>query len=92
VAARSNTPRRHRCLSPDDDRGLRPHFNSRRYGDPAYCQLARSCPEAIRRGGEDDGEMGAFHDLQQFRRESYLRARLDDYLRLGLEAGVFFAT
>ena len=33
--------------------------------------------------------MGAFHFLYQPQRESDLRTRLDEYLRVGLEAGIF---
>jgi hypothetical protein len=36
--------------------------------------------------------MGAFHDLYQPQRERNLRVRLDEYLRFGLEAGVFYET
>jgi hypothetical protein len=36
--------------------------------------------------------MGAFHALYQPQRESNLRIRLDEYLRFGLEAGLFFET
>ena len=33
--------------------------------------------------------MGAFHELFEPQRETNLRIRLDEYLRFGLEAGVF---
>ena len=36
--------------------------------------------------------MGAFHYLFQPQRETNLRVRLDEYLRFGLEAGIFYAT
>jgi hypothetical protein len=36
--------------------------------------------------------MGAFHGLYAPRRESNLRTRLDEYLRVGLEAGIIHAT
>ena len=36
--------------------------------------------------------MGAFHDLYEPQREAHLRARMDDYLRFGLEAGLFYVT
>ena len=36
--------------------------------------------------------MGAFHDLYQPQREINLRVRLDEYLRFGLEAGIFYAS
>jgi hypothetical protein len=62
------------------------------YGEPAYGQLALSCASEILIGAEDEGEMGAFHFLQQSRRLANLRASLDEYLRFGLEAGVFLVT
>ena len=34
--------------------------------------------------------MGAFHFLFAPQRESDLRTRLDEYLRVGLEAGIFY--
>jgi hypothetical protein len=88
----ARTPRRYECLPREAGPDLRPEFTSLRSGDPAYAQLSRFCPEAIRRGADDESEQGAFHDLRQPQREAHLRARLPEYLRLGLEAGVFFAT
>ena len=69
-----------------------PAFTSLRYTDPGYCQLRRSVPEQIRSGADDEAEMGVFHDLFQPQRESNIRARLREYLRFGLEAGVFYET
>jgi hypothetical protein len=36
--------------------------------------------------------MGAFHDLFQPQRETNLRVRFEEYLRFGLEAGIFYQT
>ena len=71
---------------------LVPAFTSPRYADPGYCQLRRSVSESIRAGADDEAEMGAFHDLFQPQRESNVRTRLDEYLRYGLAAGVFYQT
>jgi len=71
---------------------VRPRFNSVRYGTPAYCQLAEDCAEEIKRGADDESEMGAFHDLFQPQREANLRARLDEYTPAGTEAGIIFAS
>jgi hypothetical protein len=71
---------------------LRPHFTSRRYGDAAYLQLAAITPKAIRHGADDEGEIGLLHPLAQPQREANLRIRLDEYLRFGLAAGIFYAT
>jgi hypothetical protein len=71
-------------------RRLRPSFTSLRYGQPAYLQLRARTPREIRAGADDESEMGAFHALYQPQREANLRIRLDEYLRFGLEAGLFF--
>jgi len=71
---------------------VRPRFNSVRYGTPAYCQLAETCPPEISRGADDESEMGAFHDLFQPQREANLRARLAEYTPAGVDAGIIFAT
>jgi hypothetical protein len=90
----SQTPRRYRCqpTKPSDEARMRPQFNSLRYGDAAYCQLSQRAAPEIRAGADDDAEMGAFHDLYQPQRESNLRTRLDEYLRFGLTAGIFYET
>jgi hypothetical protein len=71
---------------------LVPSFTSTRYGEPGYAQLRLGCPIQIRTGADDESEMGAFHDLYQPQRETNLRVRLEEYLRFGLEAGIFYAT
>jgi hypothetical protein len=91
----ASVPRRYRCQPPTaDPTAPRPKllFNSTRYGEPAYCQLSARCGDEIRRGADDESEMGAFHGLHQPQREAHLRARLEEYLRFGLEAGIFFAS
>ena len=69
-----------------------PTFSDRRYGQPAYGQLSLTCPVQIRTGAADGSEMGAFSFLKQPQREANLRNVLNDYLRFGLEAGLFFVT
>jgi hypothetical protein len=71
---------------------LTPTFTSIRYGEPGYAQLSRSCADEIRTGAEDGAEMGGFKRLQQPQREANLRTALEEYLRFGLEAGIFFVT
>jgi hypothetical protein len=70
---------------------VRPRFNSIRYGTPTYCQLANICAEEIKRGAEDESEMGVFHDLFQPQREANLRTRLDEYTPAGMETGIIYA-
>jgi hypothetical protein len=71
---------------------LTPGFTSTHYGDPAYAQLSLACPVEIRTGAEEGAEMGVFNHLQQPQREANLRAALEEYLRFGLEAGLFYVT
>jgi hypothetical protein len=71
---------------------VRPLFNSVRYGAATYAQLACACAEEIRRGAEDEAEMGAFHDLLQPQREANLVARLTEFTPGGMESGVLFAS
>jgi hypothetical protein len=86
----SRTPRRFQCAGADP--AQRPNHTSLRYGDPGYMQLRRSTDAAIRTGASDESEMGVTHELYAPQRESNLRIRLDEYLRYGLEAGIFYAT
>jgi len=71
---------------------VEPEFNSVRYGTPTYGQLANTCAEEIRRGADDESEMGAFHDLYQPQRVDNLRARLEEYTPAGMNVGVIYAT
>ena len=82
----SRTPRRYRCTT------LLPRFTSLRFGLPGYGQLSAACAAEIRAGADDGSEMGVFHDLYQPQRESDLRTRLDEFLRYGMEPGVFYAS
>ena len=85
----SNAPRRFRCQPAAGQPNNLPRFTTLRYGAPGYCQLTTRTPAAIRRGAEDESEMGVFRFLFQPHRESDLVTRLDEYLRVGLQAGVF---
>jgi hypothetical protein len=71
---------------------LVPTFQTDRYGRPDFAQLRLTCPIQIRAGAEDGSEMGAFCVLKQPQRESNLRLRLDEYLPVGLEAGLIYVT
>jgi hypothetical protein len=71
---------------------LTPIFTSVRYGEPAYAQLSQACADEISTGAEDGSEMGVFSHLKQPQRVANLRASLEEYLRFGLEAGIFFVT
>jgi hypothetical protein len=85
-------PKRYRC-QPDSAEAARqivPRFTSLRYGTPTYCQLATSTPDAVRRGAEDEREMGVFRHLSAPQRETNLLIRLREHLRVGLEAGIIY--
>lgn len=90
----SQLPRLFHCqpATIGDDARVRPAFTSLRYGDAGYCQLSQACAIEITTGADDQSEMGVFHNLHQPRREANLRAALDEYLRFGLEAGIFYAS
>ena len=86
------TPRRHRCLPDAAHPGVLPQFASLRWGDALYASLRPASGRALFTGADDDGEIGVMHALQQPLREANLQLRLQEYLRFGLEAGVFHAT
>lgn len=94
LPAGSRTPRRYRCVPAAETEAaeLRPVLTSSRYSTPGYVQLDRRTPAAVWRGADDESELGALHHLNQPLREGYLQARLEDYLRFSLEAGLFFVT
>ncbi len=68
----------------------KPSFTSEEYGQPNYAQLQEVSIPEISTGAEDNSEMGVFNYLQQPQRETNLRASLNEYLRFGLEAGIFY--
>lgn len=94
LPAGSRIPRPFRCqpARQEDVTRIKPMFNSLRYGDPSYCQLHSLTGIEITEGADDNSEMGVFHQLYQPQRVANLKTRLDEYLRFGLEAGIFFAS
>ena len=73
-------------------RWLRPGFGADQYGRPDYVQLRTTCPAQIRTGAADGSEMGVYCLLKQPQREANLRLRLEEYLPIGLEAGLIYVT
>ena len=73
-------------------RWLKPSFTALSASHPAYAQLRQAAPREICTGASDESEMGAYHQLFQPQRETNLRIRLEEYLRFGLEAGIFYET
>ena len=90
----AQVPRPYHCQPTNIDEAARvcPVFTSLHYGDAGYGQLSQHCAVEIKQGADDEAEMGAFHDLYQPQREANLRARLEEYLRFSLEAGIFYAS
>ena len=82
-------PRSYKCVT-QANTSAAPLFLSLRYGDPGYCKLLASTDATIRRGAHDGGEMGAFHFLLAPLREANLRIRLQEYMPVGLEYGIFY--
>jgi hypothetical protein len=89
LPAGSITPRTYKCIVQGKG-DPQPLIQSLRYGDPAYCKLFSVTDDAIRRGADDGGEMGAFHFVLAPLRETDLRIRMSEYIPVGLEFGVFY--
>jgi len=73
-------------------RRVQPQFTHRHYGRPGYGQLAETCAAEIKRGADDESEMGVFHNLFNPQREANLRVRLDEYTPAGMDAGIIKVT
>lgn len=88
----SRIPSPHECQPKNttDAARVRPLFNSLEYGKADYCQLSAHCAIEIKTGADNAAEMGAFCNLYQPQREANLRTRLNEYMRFGLEAGIFY--
>ncbi|MEP6665380.1 MAG: hypothetical protein ABJA81_02930 [Nocardioidaceae bacterium] len=99
------SPRRYRCqpdLAVKDETDpariaavrarLSPVFTSTRYGDPAYARLDDRADIGLRTGASNSAAMGTSAELQEPQRESNVVAVMEEYLRLGLEAGVIHQT
>jgi hypothetical protein len=71
---------------------LTPRFDARVFGDPAYARLALDNAPEILRGADDEGELGAYHNLWQALAVADLRARLLEFSPAGIEIDVRFAS
>ncbi len=89
LPAGSVTPRKFECVE-QGPQSPQPLFFSLRYGDPGYSKLLTSTPDAVRRGADDGGEMGAFHFVLAPLREDDLRVRLQEYVPAGMEFGIIY--
>ena len=103
----SRTPRRYRCQPDlvltaasdesdafrlDEQLRVQPLWTSRRYGEPGYGQLHQRCALEIRRGADDQSELGVLHDQYLPQREELLAERLGDAVPLSTEVGIFFVS
>jgi hypothetical protein len=66
-----------------------PRFTSIKYGEPGYAQLYKNTSEVIFEGADNGSEIGVFNNIYQAQRINNLKSSLDEYLRFGLEAGIF---
>lgn len=91
---KSITPRKYNCYPTTlgEATTIVPTFMATIYGDPAYYQLDSLCNEQFLEGADDGSEIGVYHNLYQPQKESNLRIRLNEYLRFGMDAGVFYAS
>jgi hypothetical protein len=92
IPSGSKAPRRYKCQPSESSPDVEPRFTSEQYGDPGYGQLHRKVDIEIFEGADNGAEMGAFNHLLQAHRMSDLKSALEEYLRFGLEAGVFLVT
>jgi hypothetical protein len=102
ISPGSYTPRRYHCqpeyfnstvhsLENESDNALNifPRFTSIKYGEPGYAQLYKNTSEVIFEGADNGSEIGVFNNIYQAQRINNLKSSLDEYLRFGLEAGIF---
>lgn len=69
-----------------------PMFDSVTAGLHDCARLSWRCDPALTMGGENGGAMGAWRFLEEPQRRANLRIALDEYLGLGLEAGLIPAS
>jgi hypothetical protein len=67
-------------------------FTTRIFGQSAYMQLSANAPTALRTGGEDGGEIGAWAGMNTPAKISGLRAKAEEYMSFGLIPVVVFET
>jgi phage tail-like protein len=69
---------------------VRPRFVSEDPHAPGFLLLDPECPPEIRTAAEDGGEPGCWNHLQHGIRLANLRNAIPQFLRFGLEPGIFF--
>lgn len=91
VPLASIVPRKYECVV-EAVGSPQPVFVSLQYGDPGYCKLSPCTDDQIRRGADDGGEMGGFHFVLAPQRETDLSVRIQEYMPVNLEFGIFYQT
>jgi hypothetical protein len=71
---------------------VRPRFDSVRFGSAGLARLAADTAPEITHGAEDDGELGAYHNLWLTRRMEDMQARLAEFTPIGVDLDIVFAT
>ena len=94
VPLNSIVPKKYQCqpVNMTDASRVTPIFNSLHIADASYGQLNDHCAKEILEGADNESEMGAYCQLYQTQRVASLRKKLNEYLRFGLEAGIFFGS
>jgi hypothetical protein len=93
-------PQRYQCVPSEQDeaacppvgRCLAPLFNSRRFGRPDYVQLAAGTPAQILSASELHSEIGAFAGAMNTVRLGNLRAKLKEFMPVGLQPVIIAET
>ena len=67
-------------------------FVARRFGNAGYAQLSGTCPDSIRRGGENGAEMGVFNRVIDAIRRDDVRIKLDEYAPISVIADLVIET
>lgn len=98
----SKTPMPYRCppnylnsskdISNDMKLKVKPRFTSKMFGHFSYAQLHTSTAKQISEGGDNESELGVYNSLYQPQRLHNFMDGLDEYVRFGTQAGVFFIT
>ncbi len=79
-------------LSQDIIRRAAPSFESTRYGLPNYMRLTSCAALEIKKGADDEAEMGVYHDLFEPQRLSLLTRRLEEFVPASTDSAVIFAS
>jgi hypothetical protein len=83
---------KHQGLLISEPARVRPRFDSTGFATSGFCRLALDNAAEITHGSQDDGELGALHDLWLTRRVDDMTTRLTEFTPIGVELDIVFAT